>query len=429
MESPTGAPDERAQRQLMRGRLTRRGFLRAAGAGAAGISLSSVLSACGSETSGPAGEPSEIFTGEPGGEVVFANWPVYIDKAKDPDTGDRYIPSLRMFTEETAIDVTYKENIQENASFFAKIQPNLQAGQPTGYDIIVLTNGWEFAAMVANGWVLPLDTSMRPNFDEHAESFATDPPFDPGAVHSMVYQSGLTGIGVNTDLVDAEITTLDDLADPSKLAPDSVGMIKADMPDFAMINLGIDPLTSGPEEWQEAADWLRMQRDTGVVRQYYEQGYLDDFTAGNIAVTMAWSGDVLYNQLWGGYPNLQWIFPEGGAFLWTDNMMIPTGAANPVGALTLMDFFYRPDVATMVQEWVLYMSPCSATQEQILADADAAEAEGSTGYADKLRATAENPYLFPSDELLARSSFGRQLENDDEKAEWDSIFEPISEGG
>lgn len=429
MESPTGAPDERALRQLMRGRLTRRGFLRAAGAGAAGISLGSLLSACGSETSGPSGEPSEIFSGDPEGHVEFANWPVYIDKAKDEDSGERYSPSLRLFEEETGITVTYKEVIQENASFFSKIQPNLQAGQPTGWDIIVLTNGWEFAAMVANGWVVPLDTSMRPNFDEHAESFAADPPFDPGAEHSMVYQSGLTGIGVNNDLVDAEISTLDDLADTSKLAPDSVGMIKADMPDFVMINLGINPLTSGPEEWQEAADWLMMQRDTGVVRQYYEQGYLDDFTAGNIAVTMAWSGDVLYNQLWAGYPNLEWIFPEGGAFLWTDNMMIPTGAANPISALTLMDFVYRPDVATMVQEWVLYMSPCSGTQEQILADAEEAEAEGSKGYADKLRATAENPYLFPSDELLAESSFGRQLENDEEKAEWDSIFEPISEGG
>lgn len=428
MESPTGAPDTRAL-QLMRHRLTRRGFMRAAGVGAAGISLASVLAACGSETTGPTGAPSEIFTGEPGDEVMFANWPIYIDKAKDPDTGERYIPSLRMFEEETGITVTYKEVIQENASFFSKIQPNLQAGQPTGWDIIVLTNGWEFAAMVANGWVLPLDTSMRPTFDQYAESFAADPPFDPGAKYSMVYQSGLTGIGVNTDLTDAEFTTLDDLADTSKLAPDSLGMIKADMSDFVMINLGIDPLTSGPAEWQEAADWLTMQRDTGVVRQYYEQGWLDDFVAGNLAVSMAWSGDVLYNQLWAGYPNLDWVFPEGGAFLWTDNMMIPTGAANPVGALTLMDFFYRPDIATMLQQWIFYISPCSGTQEQILADADAAEAEGSMGYADKLRATAENPYVFPSDELLESASFGRQLENDDEKAEWDSIFEPISEGG
>jgi spermidine/putrescine transport system substrate-binding protein len=142
---------------------------------------------------------------------------------------------------------------------------------------------------------------------------------------------------------------------------------------------------------------------------------------------MAWSGDIIYYSLY-GYPELEWIFPEGGAFLWTDNMMIPAGAANPVSALALMDFYYRPEPATMLQEWVNYMSPVAGTQELILADADAAEEEGSVGYANKLRATAENPYLFPSDELLSNSSFGRQLLSDDEKAEWDSIFEPISEG-
>ena len=108
-------------------------------------------------------------------------------------------------------------------------------------------------------------------------------------------------------------------------------------------------------------------------------------------------------------------------------MMIPVGAENPISALTLMDFFYEPDVATMVQEWVLYMSPCKDTKQRILDDAAAAEEKGWKGYARKLYDTANNEYLFPSDELLARTSFGRQLTTDDEKAEWDAIFEPISE--
>jgi spermidine/putrescine transport system substrate-binding protein len=427
MKSPVAASDAWARSEGRRGRLTRRAFLRAAGVGATGISLAPLLSACGSGSSEPGSEPEDIFAGEPEGHVEWANWPVYIDKAKDEATGERYIPSLRMFEEETGITVTYKEVIQENASFFGKLQPQLQAGQPTGWDIIVMTNGWEFAALVANDWVVALAPSKRPNFDAHALDWAADPPYDPGAVHSMVYQSGLTGIAVNHDLLDMEIATLDDLADPTKLPQDSLGMIKADMPDFVMINLGIDPLTSGPAEWQEAADWLLMQRETGVVRQYYEQGYVDDVLAGNLAASMAWSGDIIYYSLY-GYPELEWIFPEGGAFLWTDNMMIPAGAANPVSALALMDFYYRPEPATMLQEWVNYMSPVAGTQELILADADAAEEEGSVGYANKLRATAENPYLFPSDELLSNSSFGRQLLSDDEKAEWDSIFEPISEG-
>jgi spermidine/putrescine transport system substrate-binding protein len=204
-------------------------------------------------------------------------------------------------------------------------------------------------------------------------------------------------------------------------------MLKADMPDFVMINLGIDPATSGPAEWKEAAAWLNKQREAGVVRQYYEQGYVDDLTAGNLSASMAWSGDVLYYSVWAGYDNLEFVFPEGGAYLWADNMLIPTGAEHPVAALELMDFFYRPDIATMVQEFVMYMTPVAGTSARILDDAQSAEDDGAKGLASKLRTTAENPYLFPSEDMLARSSFGRVLETDDEKAEWDSIFEPVSE--
>ena len=32
------------------------------------------------------------FTAEPGAEINFANWPLYIDKAKDPETGDASTP-------------------------------------------------------------------------------------------------------------------------------------------------------------------------------------------------------------------------------------------------------------------------------------------------------------------------------------------------
>jgi spermidine/putrescine transport system substrate-binding protein len=108
-------------------------------------------------------------------------------------------------------------------------------------------------------------------------------------------------------------------------------------------------------------------------------------------------------------------------------MMIPAGAQNPVGALQLMDYFYDPQVATMVTEWVLYMSPVPATRDLILADADAAEEEGLKGRANKLRATADSPFLYPDEEFLSQTSFGRSLETDEEAAEWDSIFLPISQ--
>jgi spermidine/putrescine transport system substrate-binding protein len=420
--------------EILRRRLTRRSLLRGAGTGASALSLGAILAACGDKGgAGGGGEdttsmkPGAVFGGEPTDTVEFANWPLYLDQAKD-NNGDVYHPSLRVFEKETGIHVEYQDVIQDNAEFFGKLRPQLEAGDPTGWDIIVITNGTEFTALVQNNWVYALDTTKRPNFDANAQTWAKDPYYDPNNAHSMAWQSGITGIGVNKDLVKAPVTKMDDLANPDIVGSDSVGMLKSDMPDFVMINLGIDPKTSGPDEWREAAGWLQKQRDAGTVRQYYTQGYIDDLTGGNLSATMAWSGDVLYNALWAGYTNLDFVFPQDGALLWIDNMLVPVGADNPAGAMQVMDFFYRPEIATMVTEWVLYMSPVTGVKELILKDAQQAQDQNYKGYANKLFGTAESPYLFPDEEFLAKTSFGRQLKTDDEVQEWNSIFLPISQG-
>lgn len=424
------AIDPSAMQQVMGHRLTRRSMLKGAGMGVAGISFASLLAACGDDSGGGGGgggaDPTEVFGGEAGSEIKFANWPLYIDQAKDKD-GNVYYPSMKEFQKETGITVNYEAIIQSNEEFYGKIQPQLAAGDPTGWDIIVITNGRQFSLLTRNEWVYELDPTKRPLFDENAASFARDPSYDPGNKFSMPWQSGFTGIGFNRELINGEITKLDDLANPDKVGQNSVGMLTSDMPDLVMINLGIDPVTSGPDEWKQAADWLRYQRDQGTVRKYYDQGYVDDFTAGSLAATMAWSGDVFYYQIWAGYSNLDWIFPDDGALLWIDNMMIPVGAPNPVGALQLMDFVYKPKIATMITEWVLYMPPTNGVQERIVEDADQAVEDGYKGYANKLYGTAENEFLFPSDELLARAKFGYEPKSDEEAEEWDNIFLPISQ--
>jgi spermidine/putrescine transport system substrate-binding protein len=419
--------DPSTMQEILRQRLTRRSMLKGAGAGVAGISLASILAACGGGGSSQPQSPKEIFSGKAGDKINFANWPIYIDQAKDKD-GNVYYPSIQQFTDKTGIDVNYEAIIQDNAEFFGKIQPQLAGGDPTGWDIIVITNGRQFSVLTRSNWVYQLDPSKRPNFDANAASYARDPAYDPGNKYSMAWQSGITGIGVNTKLVNGTVTKLDDLADPAKVGKSSVGMLKQDMPDFVMVNLGIDPSTSTPADWKEAAAWLMKQRDSGTVRQYYDQGYVDDLTGGNLSATMAWSGDVIYNNVWAGYTNLEFVFPEGGALIWIDNMMIPVGAANPVGALQLMDWYYQPEIATLVDEFVFYMSPAEGVQAQMVKDADKAAAEGNKGYATKLYSTAESEYLFPTKEFLSRTAFGRQFTTDDEASEWDNIFLPISQG-
>ena len=77
-------------------------------------------------------------------------------------------------------------------------------------------------------------------------------------------------------------------------------MISSEMPDFVMQNLDIDPQTSTPDDWREAATWLTMQRESGAVRGYFGLNYIQDMTAGNTSVSMAWSGDIFLSSVWAG---------------------------------------------------------------------------------------------------------------------------------
>ena len=89
---------------------------------------------------------------------------------------------------------------------------------------------------------------------------------------------------------------------------------------------------------------MTQQKDDGIVRQYYDQSYTSALQNGDLAVTMAWSGDIFQMNLEGDAAGLQFCVPDEGVIIWTDNMCIPLGAENPVDAITYMDYVYQPDV-------------------------------------------------------------------------------------
>lgn len=425
MTDPTRTPgfDAAFARGMMSPRMSRRGLLKAGGASVGALTMAQILAACGGDDS-PSGGGTVAASGDtvdwsaaPGTNVNFSNWPLYIDKAKDPDTGDRYSPSLAEFEAETGITVTYADEINDNAQFLGELTPSLEGGQDTGRDIIVITNGRELNQILARGWATELDPSLRPNFDAHAADWAKGPSYDPENRFTMAWQSGLTGIGYNTELVNQPITNADQLMSTDYVPEASVGLLQADAPDFAMIQLGINPIESGPEEWAEAAKWLEMMVAAPTFRAAYTQGYVDDLTAGNLAATMGWSGDVLYYAIWEDYP-FEFIVPEGGAVLWVDNMLIPANSANPQGAYKMMDYYYTPEIAQMVTEWVLYMSPVPEVQALIAAHGE------ETGDPD-LIATAQNPMLWPDEATLSNTSLGYSITDDAAAAEWDATFNPI----
>ncbi len=411
-------------RGLTQRRMSRRDLFKTAGVGVGALSMASILAACSSGNGGTGGDggtsPSAAgidWNAAPNGTLNFANWPLYMDKTKDPDTGEVVHPSLQMFTKDTDIAVNYKEVIQANASFFGKIQPNLAAGEYTGYDMMVITNGETITKLLSLNYLVPLPTDKRPNFDKYAGDAVKDPAYDPGNKYTMAWQSGLTGIAWDPVQVKAlrpsnpTITTINDLYDPAFAG--KVGMFgdNADMPNFAMLGLGIEPETSTPDEWQQTADKLTQQREDGIVRQYYEQNYIDALSRGDIAVTQGWSGDIYQTNLTGDPNGLQFTVPDEGAIIWTDNMCIAIGVENPVDAMTYMDYVYDPDVQAVMEDWITYICPVPAAQDiikNVLKDPGA----------------ANSPLIFPTPDEVAKLHTYRVL-TEDEQLQWNGLFQPI----
>src|SRR5438874_3082005 len=76
--------------------------------------------------------------------LVFSNWPLYIDV----DDKTKRHPSLDLFTKKYGVAVKYIEDINDNSSFFGKIQGSLARGRSIGRDIIVMTDGSPYPALL-----------------------------------------------------------------------------------------------------------------------------------------------------------------------------------------------------------------------------------------------------------------------------------------
>ena len=396
-----------------RGHITRRDLLRRMGIGVGALSMSAFLAACGVDGTSENGDGTQqegapSFAGQdPAGELDFANWPLYIDRAK----GKR--PTIEDFQKATDITVNYKEVIDDNESFFGTIREPLANGQSVGWDLIVVTD-WLIAKMIRLGYLEKLDHEMLKQFEANAGAVYKDPSYDPGNAYSVPWQSGITGIGYNPKLTKREITSFEDLFDPA--FEGKVGMFTEmrDTMNLTLLGLGIDPENATTEDAEKAAQKLTEQRDAGIVRDYYGNNYADALAREDLWLTMAWSGDVF--QLQFDNPDLEFVVPEEGGILWVDNMAIPKGAEHPVDAHMFMDYVYDPEVAAQITAWVNYICPVPAAQD-ILKDA-------KDNYT---KTVANSPLVFPTPEMEERLHHYKDLD-EEEESEWNELFGAVIQG-
>ena len=383
--------DERVQ-QLVRSQLSRRTVLR--GAGGAGVAAA--LAACGTGDTGSSAKPEPTVKDKSATDKVvrWANWPAYLDYDEDAKT----YPTLEKFESETGIKATYAEDIDDNDSYYGKIQGQLRNGDDIGKDIVVFTD-WMAGRLIRQGYVQELDKGNIPNAD-NLNAKLQDVDFDPGRKYSLTWQSGYAGIGYRKDKVGRELKTLDDL-----WAPDLKGkiVVLSEMRDtvgLIMMSQGVDISKDFSEdEFNAALDVLQKQIDSGQIRQVKGNSYLEDLRSGNAIAAIAWSGDILLAQFEEEDPNYTFTLPESGGTLWSDNLMVPIGSPHKTNAEKLFNFYYDPAIAAEVAAWVNYICPVDGAKEEM----------------EKIDPSlVDSPLIFPTEEDLANVQVFRNLTPDEE---------------
>ncbi|MET9086450.1 spermidine/putrescine ABC transporter substrate-binding protein [Streptomyces sp. NPDC004237] len=384
--------------------LSRRSLLRALG----GTAALGALADCGVPAAYvKAGDRAVTDLSARDHRLVFANWPLYIDV--DDDNPNKR-PTLDAFQKRTGISVDYIEEINDNDEFFGKISPALMNHQSTGRDIIVISD-WMCARFVRLGWVQQMDRAHQPNVAKYLDPLLRNPVFDPGRLHTVPWQSGITGIAYNRRKLGREIRHVKDLwaSDLKGRVTLLSGLDEA----FALLmqGNGVDITQWTADDFYAVCDEVQQQVDRGQIRRFTGNDYTKDLVSGDVLACQAYSGDVI--QLQADNPDIRFLVPEEGAELWSDSLMIPDRAAHKANAERLIDYYYEPEVAAELAAWVNYVCPVPAAR-QVLADSK-----------DKdTAALADNPLIFPNTAMRKRLAIARDItskERVDFAKRWNSI--------
>ncbi len=386
--------------------VTRRQVLRGMGALGA-LAAGGSLAGCGTDPvaqptpgatgGGTAAAPESVDKSDEEKVVTFDNWPLYIDVDED-DPNVR--PTLDAFQERTGIQVEYIESINDNDEYFAKISPQLSNGQPIAADVFVVSD-YMVAKLIRLGWLQELNHDNLPNVHKNIDPALLNPGFDPGRVYSVPWQSGLTGIVYNRAAVPGGVTSLQQLLTDESLRGrvTLLAGMQESLPILASAyGSSLEELTEESVEAALAA--VEEAVASGQIRRFTGNDYTADLASGDAVACLGWSGDAL--QLQFEDENIEFVIPEEGGELWSDNMVIPIGATHKKNAELLMDHYSDPEIAAQLAAWVNYICPVPAAKEAM------------AGIDPEL---AEEPLIFPSAEDLANAGIARDL-TDDEEQRW-----------
>jgi len=377
--------------------LSRRGLLAGLSAGAATLALA----AC--STGGASGKPTPAKDNSSTDKTMtWANWQAYLDQNDDGG-----YPTLEAFQKQSGITVKYDVAVDDNNTYYAKVKDQLALGKDIGADTVCLTD-WMIARWIRLGYVQSFDESAIPN-KKNLVANLQDIDFDPGRKKSLPWQSGFAGICWNKEKLPQGLKSVDDLWKPELKGKVGVLSEMRDTMGLLLLQQGVDiSKTFSDADFDKAIDTLTKKVSDGQIRNIKGNSYLNDLKSGDTLAAICWSGDITQLNAEAG-DNWEFVLPEAGGTLWSDNFVIPIGSSRKANAEKLIDYYYQPEVAAEVAAWVNYITPVEGAKEAAVAIDPA---------------LADNQLIFPDADTLSQAHIFRSLSTAEEQ-KYQAAFQKV----
>jgi spermidine/putrescine transport system substrate-binding protein len=327
------------------------------------------------------------------------------------DVGDDLtFPSLDRFSAETGISVDYQEVVEDDEAFYlSDLRDPFEAAVPTAWDLVVVGDPMA-QHLIASGWLEPIDLTTMTRYPANLAERYRSRTWDPGNAAAAPWHSMMVAIGHDQE----RTGPLDDLE--ALFGGAYAGRVSwlpemRDTLGLAALDLGIDPATIDQAGFDTALSALEAAIAAGVPRPVGEGAFVEDLLLRDAVVAAAPSADmatiVIPNQ--GRRQDLRWTLPADGGMFRSDNLVIPLRSEGRAAAEAFIDWYYDPANAAPIEAFVHAVSPVVGTAEAMAAIDPA---------------LAEDPLIFPSEDMLGRLHEFRSLSLE-EAAAWQEAYRGV----
>ncbi|MEX0810067.1 MAG: extracellular solute-binding protein [Dongiaceae bacterium] len=259
------------------------------------------------------------------GQITVLNWQGY---------GTDEAWALELFKEKTGYEVVH-DYFNSEQEMLTKLRT-----APGAYDV-VLINSIYVETAVAEGLVQPIDTATIGHFGDLAPSLRDSERFMKGDQHNAIaWVWGVTSFAYNTERIAERPTSIEALWDPAHEG-------KVGWRDDALESIQLGAIATG-QDMNNPTDLDAIREKLMAlgpqIKTFWssEDEWNKYMAAGDYDIATYWSGSAARSKKAMGLP-VEFVVPAEGAIGWFDGLCIATGAPDPAGAASFINFMVDPE--------------------------------------------------------------------------------------